>query len=86
MMTDRRTLHRRSILGGVVSTLAAPAIVAAQVTYPDRPVRIICPFAAGGPADTLSRLYSAKMSELSGHPWIVENRGGSGGRRSPRAR
>jgi tripartite-type tricarboxylate transporter receptor subunit TctC len=42
-------------------------------------VRYINPFPAGGATDTLSRLFCAKMSELTGQQWIVENKGGSGG-------
>lgn len=78
MTTFRRAPSRRSVLGGM-AMLAAPSVATAQPGYPNRPVRIVCPFAAGGPADTLSRLYAARMSELSGQPWIVENKGGSGG-------
>lgn len=73
---------RRSVLaglGGLAVPLAAPAIVSAQGTYPSRPVRYINPYPAGGPTDTLSRIFCAKMSELSGQQWIVENRGGAGG-------
>ena len=51
----------------------------AQGTYPSRTVRYINPFPAGGATDTLSRMFCAKMSELTGQQWIVENRGGSGG-------
>ena len=59
--------------------VAAPAIVSAQGTYPSKPVRYINPFPAGGATDTLSRLFCAKMSELTGQQWLVENKGGSGG-------
>ena len=47
--------------------------------YPNKPVRYINPFPAGGATDTLSRLFCAKMQELTGQQWIVENKGGSGG-------
>jgi tripartite-type tricarboxylate transporter receptor subunit TctC len=59
--------------------LAAPAIVSAQGTYPNKAVRYINPFPAGGATDTLSRLLCAKMADLSGQQWIVENKSGSGG-------
>jgi hypothetical protein len=77
-------MGRRVALGGLVggglaATLAAPALVRAQGTYPSRPVRYINPYPAGGPTDTLSRLFCARMSELTGQQWIVENRGGAGG-------
>jgi tripartite-type tricarboxylate transporter receptor subunit TctC len=64
---------------GLGGALAAPAIVSAQATYPNKTVRYINPFPAGGATDTLSRIFCAKMSELSGQQWVVENKGGSGG-------
>ena len=70
---------RRALLAGVASTIVAPSLVAAENPYPNRPVRYINPYPAGGPTDTLSRIFCAKMTELSGQQWIVENRGGAGG-------
>jgi tripartite-type tricarboxylate transporter receptor subunit TctC len=72
-------IGRRIVLGGLGGALAAPAIVQAEAPYPSKPVRYINPFPAGGPTDTLSRLFCAKMSELTGQQWIVDNKGGSGG-------
>ena len=72
-------VRRRSILAGLAGGIAAPAIVSAQGTYPNKTVRYINPFPAGGGTDTLSRLFCAKMSELTGQQWVVENKGGSGG-------
>src|SRR3954454_10894311 len=47
--------------------------------WPRQPVHYISPFAPGGALDTLSRLYCAKMAELTGQTFLVENRVGSGG-------
>lgn len=80
----RSAVGRRTFMGGLaggaaVAAIGAPAIVAAQGTYPNKTVRYINPFPAGGATDTLSRLFCGKMTELSGQQWVVENKGGSGG-------
>ena len=58
--------------------VAAPATQAAP-EYPNRPVRIIVSFAAGGPADFVARLVGQKLSEQWKQPVVVDNRGGAGG-------
>src|ERR1700754_2567110 len=79
-MTDRGLHTRRAVLGGgavaIGAAFARPAVAAG---YPDRPVRVIAPFAAGGPADLLSRLMSVKLSESFGVSFYVEDRAGAGG-------
>jgi tripartite-type tricarboxylate transporter receptor subunit TctC len=79
MSRSSHGVGRRAVLAGLAGSVAAPAIVSGQGTYPSKTVRYINPFPAGGATDTLSRIFCAKMSELSGQQWIVENRGGSGG-------
>ena len=59
--------------------LAIGASGAAAQTYPDRPVTIVVPFAAGGPTDTVTRLVAEAMSKDLGQQIIVENVGGAGG-------
>jgi tripartite-type tricarboxylate transporter receptor subunit TctC len=51
----------------------------ADEAYPVRPVRIVVPFAAGGPGDLISRLIAQKLSEGLGKQFYVENQGGAGG-------
>ena len=55
----------------------APAAALAQ--YPDRPIRLILPFPAGGTVDLVARLVTAKMSDDLGRPFIIDNRAGAGG-------
>jgi tripartite-type tricarboxylate transporter receptor subunit TctC len=57
--------------------LGAAGAAAAQ-TYPNRPIRLIVPVAAGGPLDTLARITADKMTAKLGQPVIVENRAGAG--------
>lgn len=79
MKSSKTGMNRRSVLAGLAGSVAAPAIVSAQGTYPNKTVRYINPFPAGGATDTLSRMFCAKMSELTNQQWVVENKGGSGG-------
>jgi tripartite-type tricarboxylate transporter receptor subunit TctC len=51
----------------------------AQGDWPNRPVRIIVPFAPGGSADTLARIVGQKLSEAFGQQFLIENKGGAGG-------
>jgi tripartite-type tricarboxylate transporter receptor subunit TctC len=72
-------LPRRALLA-VPFSLSLPAFAAAPgEDWPNRPVRYINPYPPGGPTDTLSRIYCAKMSEITGQQFVVENRGGAGG-------
>jgi tripartite-type tricarboxylate transporter receptor subunit TctC len=57
----------------------AQALSGAAKGYPDRPVRMIVPFAAGGPTDVTARLIAAHLSEKLGKQFYVENIAGAGG-------
>ena len=59
--------------------LALVGAAAAQDAYPNRPVRWIVPFVAGGPTDTLSRILTARLGEMWGQSVVVENKGGASG-------
>ncbi|MBN9427288.1 MAG: tripartite tricarboxylate transporter substrate binding protein [Burkholderiales bacterium] len=61
--------------------LAAAATAHAQgaASYPSKPVKVIVPFTAGGPADSVTRFIAQRMSEAWGQPVVVENRVGAGG-------
>ncbi len=69
---------RRRTLPLFAAGLATPAFGQAA-DWPNRPVRYINPYPPGGPTDTLSRIYCARMTELTGQSFVVENRSGSGG-------
>jgi tripartite-type tricarboxylate transporter receptor subunit TctC len=57
--------------------LAAPALAAAD--YPDKPIRFVVPYVAGGAADMLARAYSEKLKEQMGQPIVVDNKPGATG-------
>ena len=57
--------------------LAAPAC--AQPSYPQKPIRYIVPFPAGGIADVFARIIGGRLGESWGQPVVVENRAGAGG-------
>jgi tripartite-type tricarboxylate transporter receptor subunit TctC len=62
----------------LIGFLAWPGMLAAQ-EFPNRPIKFIVPFPAGGPADTISRILTDKMSALLGQPIVLETRAGAGG-------
>ena len=75
-------LSRRTALGLVSSALAAPILstrVAAQADYPNRPVTVIVPQAAGGANDIIGRIVAEKLADVLGQRFVVENRAGAGG-------
>ena len=64
-----------------MTLLAMPCVSSSSIAedYPSRPVRIIVPFGAGGPADVTARLVGNTLQEALGQPFVVENRTGAGG-------
>jgi len=74
------TVIRRTVLAAAASALAlAAAPSLAQDSYPNKPIRIIVPFTAGGIVDSIARTIGDKMSTKYGQPVIVENKAGAGG-------
>ena len=75
-------MNRRDVVRLGFSSLAtttwAPSSVLAQSQYPDRPIRLIVPFAAGGVVDVIGRLWGEQMKSTLGTV-VIENQGGGGG-------
>ncbi len=69
-------VKRRALLGAAGAALAAPAV--AQADWPNRPIRLIVPFAPGGSSDVLARLIQPGLGAALGQSIIVENRSGAG--------
>jgi tripartite-type tricarboxylate transporter receptor subunit TctC len=73
-------MQKRLFIGALPALLAMSAWpVAAQTTYPAKPIKIVVPFPAGGTSDVLARMLGQKMTESWGQPVVVENRPGSSG-------
>jgi tripartite-type tricarboxylate transporter receptor subunit TctC len=69
----------KSLLRSMLLTLLIAAPAYAQSSYPQKPVRMIVPFPAGGSNDTLCRIVGDKLSTTWNQPVIVDNRAGAGG-------
>ena len=69
-------MFKRFVFGLLLSALL-PSALAQQ--YPTRAIRIIVPFAVGGPSDLMARIMGQKLTELHGQPVVVDNRVGAGG-------
>jgi tripartite-type tricarboxylate transporter receptor subunit TctC len=72
-------IARRAVLAGAALLALSAAGAHAQSDYPNKPVRLIVPFAAGGGGDNLARTVSQAASDALGQQIIIENRAGAGG-------
>jgi tripartite-type tricarboxylate transporter receptor subunit TctC len=80
-MAVRTSITRRALLkrSAALAALAATPAFAQGSTWPDRPVRIIVPYPAGGSTDVLFRIYAEQIQSKLGQPFVIENRPGAGG-------
>ncbi len=79
-MTHRNLITRRTLMQGAAATAAlglAPAL--AQGNWPDRPVRLIVPYPAGGSTDVLFRIIAERLKDKLGQSFVVENKPGASG-------
>ena len=76
-------MHRRPLLCALatlaLAALSAPATAQSSQPYPDKPVRLVVPYAPGGSADIVARLLTDAWGQALGKPMIVENKAGAGG-------
>jgi len=80
-MTRNYKQYRRSTLAAiaVAALLSIAGGVAAQTAWPNKPVRIVVPFAPGGTTDILARAVAPELSKAFGQQFVVDNRAGAGG-------
>ncbi len=80
-VTTFRLPTRRALLcaAAAAATLCALPHAQAQGTYPNKPIRMVVPFAAGGATDVLARVIGQKMSAGMGQPVVIDNKPGAAG-------
>ncbi len=78
---EKGCITRRALAAAAAAGMAGlrPRHAAAQGAWPDRPVRVVIPYAAGGGADTVGRIIFAKLGEILNASFVIENRGGGAG-------
>src|ERR1051325_9673196 len=73
-------MTRILLAAAVVAACALHGVAPAQAqNYPDRPIKVVVPFPAGGPTDGMARIISERLGAVLGHSIVIENRGGRGG-------
>ncbi len=74
-----KSVRRRHVLAGAGAALLAPSLARAQDVYPSKPIKFVVPWTPGGATDNISRIITARMSELLGQQVMIDNKPGGGG-------
>src|ERR1700751_1456058 len=72
-------MHKGRLAGAWVRAVSGIPGAARADSYPNHPIRVIVPFAAGGAADAVARIVGKYIGDALGQPVVVEDRGGAGG-------
>src|SRR6186713_2924201 len=72
-------ISRRALLAGIAAAPFVRGAGAQSAAWPTRPVQVMVPYPPAGGADTTARIVYAKVSQILGQQFVIENRGGAGG-------
>jgi tripartite-type tricarboxylate transporter receptor subunit TctC len=78
-MNTKPLWHRRTAVFLLLSALAASTLAQGSAGFPTKPVRLVVPFAAGGPNDVMARVLAQRLTAETGQSFIVDNKAGAGG-------
>ncbi len=79
MSAGKRFFHATAAIAVAAFALISPWRPAQAQAYPNKPIKIVVPFPAGGTTDIVARMVGQRMSEAMGQPVLIENKGGAGG-------
>ena len=79
MSAGRSFFHTAAAIAVAAFALMSPWQPARAQAYPNKPIKIVVPFPAGGTTDIVARMVGQRMSEAMGQPVLIENKGGAGG-------
>src|SRR6476646_400935 len=71
--------RRKFLMSATAAAMIATAARSEDSHWPDRPVRIVVPYPAGGSTDVLTRILAERLKDMFGQPFVIENRPGAGG-------